>query len=164
MRKTLWKVGAGRVALCLLLGLLSGPGNNVAASETDAASDFHRMSEGKVNRTQQESAEQVANKLLVSWREGRFNWLPDDFSLEMIQALPPADQEKAHLSLKYLFGDFQGMKYVEAYASTSSPGLVVYRFKGRFSAANASPEIRVSVGPNGLISGFWVRHWKDELN
>jgi hypothetical protein len=135
----------------------------LAADTDDHAAGLHRVAEGKVDATQREKAARIANDLLAGWREKRFRWLPDDFSLEMIRGLPPADQEKAQDTLRFLFGDFQRLEYVEAYASTASPSVAAYRFKGIFSAANSPPEVRVSFGPGGRIIVFLVRHWKDEL-
>ena len=126
-------------------------------------SSFTWLPQTRVNKAMKERARQVVDALLTGWREGRFEPLSDDFSLEMNMALPPADQQKAYEGLRALFGDYRSMVFVEALVSPKYPDSVMYRFKGTFSATKANPEIRVILNGDGTVTGFWVKHWQDEV-
>jgi len=147
------EVAAGALALVLATG-----------TTLPATSPFQPMPEVKVNQAHKEKARQVAGALLTAWREGRFEPLSDDFTLEMAQGLPPEDQKKAHASLRALFGDFVSLEFFEAVTSLTLPDCVMYRFKGTFSSTDARPEVRVLMDDEGTVAGFWVMHWKDEVH
>ncbi len=128
-----------------------------------AESSFIVLPSTKIDQTLLKKAQNVATDLLTGWREGKFQHLSDDFSLEMIAGLPPEDQQKAYDSLRVLFGHFESLTFAEALISPRLPGAVMFRFKGTFSGTKDNPEIRVVITDDGKIGGFWVKHWLDEL-
>jgi hypothetical protein len=128
-----------------------------------ADSSFIVLPSEKIDENLLKKAEKVVSDLLSGWREGTFHHLSDDFSLEMIAGLPPEDQRKAYDSLRMLFGHFESLRFAEALISPRLPGAVMFRFKGTFSGTKDHPEIRVVVTDEGKITGFWVKHWADEL-
>lgn len=133
-------------------------------ADVSAKSLFQTLPDSKVDQALKSKARQVAADLLTRWRDGKFEPLADDFTLDLSVRLPPADQEKACNRLRALFGDFRSLVFIEAVASPGLPGYVMFRFKGTFSGAKANPEIRVLMNDEAKVTGFWVKHWQDEVN
>ena len=128
-----------------------------------ADSTFIVLPSAKIDQKLLKKAEKIASDVLSGWREGKFQHLSDDFSLEMIAGLPPYDQEKAYESLRMLFGHFVSLRFAEALISPILPDAVVFRFRGTFSGTEDHPEIRVVITKDGKITGLWVKHWTDEI-
>lgn len=139
---------------CILIAWLGGAG---------AVSMFLPVPPQEVDQAAQKKAMRAADRLLAGWRDGKFEPLPDDFTVEMATSFPPEDQQAAYNNLKALFGEFRSLAFAEAVMSPMLPGHIMYRFRGKFSATNADPEIRVLMNNAGKIAGFWVRHWMDEV-
>jgi len=142
------------------LGLLIG--FTLPAVATDSA--FYPLPQSKVDPAMKNRAQQVIADLLTAWRDGKFEGLPDDFSLDLMSALPPSDQKKAYDAIRVLFGHFISLTFAEALVSPKYPDAVMFRFKGTFSATDDHPEIRVLMSNEGQVVGFWVRHWLDEVH
>ena len=145
---------AGMCAVLLFGGLLV-----IAAAD----SSFIVLPSTKIDENLLRKAQSIASDLLTGWREGKFQHLSDDFSLEMMAGLPPEDQKKAYDSLRVLFGHFESLRFAEALMSPRLPGAVMFRFRGTFSGTKDNPEIRVVITDEGKITGFWVKHWVDQV-
>lgn len=135
----------------------------VLIGDSGAVSMFLPVPPQQIDQTAKTKAMQVAQRLLTGWREGKFQPLPEDFTVEMISGFPPQDQQAAYNNLKALFGEFHSLEFVEAVTSPMLPGHVLFRFRGKFSATAADPEVRVMMSAEKKVAGFWVRHWMDEV-
>ncbi|MCA1960432.1 MAG: DUF3887 domain-containing protein [Desulfomonile sp.] len=132
--------------------------------DSAALSMFLPIPPRQVDQAAKAKAQQAAERLLTGWREGKFAPLPDEFTVEMAANFPPEDQQAAHNNLKALFGELRSLEFAEAVSSPTLAGHVIYRFRGKFSATDADPEVRVLMNNEGKIAGFWVRHWMDEVH
>lgn len=128
-----------------------------------ARAQFKPIPASEVNQDQVAKARRIAETTMTNWRDGKYEPRSDEFTEKMRKASTPEAQKKAAQGIKKLFGNFKRLKYVEAVASRDMPGLVVYRFRGDFSGTDARPEIRVVMDAQGKVAGFWIKHWKHEL-
>jgi len=117
------------------------------------------LAAGSVDQAEKALAQKVAHETLGAWKAGRFAPLGAEYTDQMKAAMPPGTQEQAYLQMKALFGDYQSMSFAEAHASRAGPRMVVYRFRGTFSASTDRPEIRVVIDAAGKVAGLWVRPW-----
>lgn len=132
----------------------------VAAQADDS---FKALPAGQIDQTQKNKAAQIASATLTNQFKGKFEPLSDDFTQQMKEALPPERQKEVINSIRGKLGEFQSMEFVEAVASQAMPGIIVYRFKGKFSKSPEIPEIRVAMDQQGKVAGLWIVPWKDKL-
>ena len=148
MRRTLWIVGVSIVLTALLAG---------------CGSDFRKLSESEVDPAMKASAQGLATQMLTAWRDGQFRPLGEEATLAMRSGLSPERQEQAYEQFKGMFGDFESLEYVEAQVPTDGSSLFIFRFKGRFSKTETTPEVRVVLDGERKLCGFWVKPWKNSM-
>lgn len=123
---------------------------------------FEKVSEADVDGAQKAAAQRLAVRIYEGCRSGAHEALTDDEAIkEMRDALSPAKLAATCGSIKGQFGDYQSLDYAETW-KPSSGSLRVYRFKGHFSKASDTPEIRV-VMDGSKLSGFWLKPWSETL-
>jgi len=149
MKHSLWLLAGG----ALLVALIAGCG----------ASDYRKLPESEVDSDLRASAQELATRMLSSWREGRFEPLGEEATLAVRSGLSPEAQEQAYEQIRGMFGDFESMDYVETWVPSDGSSLFVFRFRGKFSGTEARPEIRVVMDGERKLSGFWARQWNDKL-
>jgi hypothetical protein len=146
------------VSACVFVTWTATP----AAAQADDA--FKALPAGQIDQAQKNKAAHVASTTLTNQFKGKFEPLSDDFTQQMKEALPPEKQKEVINSIRGKLGEFQSMEFVEAVASQAMPGIIVYRFKGKFSNSPESPEIRVALDRQGKVAGLWIVPWKDKLS
>jgi hypothetical protein len=127
------------------------------------SSDFRKLPESEVNAAMRDSAQELATRILTSWREGEFEPLGEEATLAVRSGLSPEAQEQAYEQIRGMFGDFESMDYVETWMPADGSLLQIFRFKGRFSKTEATPEIRVVLDGEGKLSGLWAKPWKSKI-
>jgi hypothetical protein len=151
----------GRIALTVTLGVIMACVGTIVVAQTSPA--FEPVPESKIDQAQKGKAAQIATTTLNNWFKGQFAPLSDDFTSQMKEKLVPEAQKQATEGLKASLGDFQSMEFAEAVTTPSMQGIIVYRFKGRFSKATGSTEIRVVIDKQGKVGGLWVKPWQDKM-
>ena len=131
----------------------------VAPGSSIAMAPFKPIAPSQIDQSEVDKARRIAETTLTNWREGKFEPRGAEFTDAMKKASTPAKQKKAYQSIKKLFGDFQSLKFAEAVASKDAPGLILYRFRGKFSETDDKPEIRVVINKEGKVAGFWIKPW-----
>jgi len=119
-----------------------------------------KIPESQVNRTHMETAASFATKLCNKWNRGEFEPIPSATATsQLISALPP-ERQKSMFEEQILpeYGEFRRLFYKETYTAN---GNHIFRFRGDFE--KGGPEVRVTVTPMGLVGGFWIRPWSEEL-
>jgi hypothetical protein len=125
---------------------------------------FSRIPDSQVDTAQRDKAERIVEALYEKWQAGQFEPLSDEFTAEMQKGLTPQLQEQAFRQVKGMFGDFNGMTFVEVMtARFIFPKGTIYRFKGSYSQSSEQPEIRVVFDSDGKVSGLWIKPWKDDI-
>jgi hypothetical protein len=125
---------------------------------------FSKIPESNVDSGYVERSTQLVGSLYDKWQNGTFEPVGDEFTTEMQKGLSPELQKQSFEQIRAIFGDYQGMTFVQALtARFLFPRGTVYRFKGTYSRASAQPEIRVVFDSAGKVSGLWIKHWKDEI-
>ena len=117
----------------------------------------------KIDQHQLANAERIGRRLMMAWRDGVYESLNEEFSPDMQTALSPRAQRAAANQIRAMFGDFEDMKFVEAVRLRNSPGMTIYRFRGKFSATGSNPEIRVVLDAHGRVTGFWCLKWRRRI-
>ncbi len=107
-----------------------------------------------------EKAATFGTKIIRGWIEGEFDLISsDEATAGMVSALPPENQEKIWKEQIYpAYGEFGRLSYKETYMAG---GNHIFRFRGAFE--KGSPEVRVVISPEGLVTGFWIRPWSETL-
>jgi hypothetical protein len=72
-------------------------------------------------------------------------------------------QASTYATVRDMFGDYESMKFEEAWKITSEPTYLLFRFKGTFSESSEKPEIRVILNTERKLAGFFIRPWQDDL-
>ena len=109
------------------------------------------------------AAQRLAQGIFTAWSEGRFVPLGDEATAAIRTQLSPDIQRRAHRAIRSLFGDYRGMTFIEAWGPTPGLPSTVYRFRGRFSASDERPEIRVVINRRGKLAGFLIKPWRIEI-
>lgn len=130
--------------------------------QTSCNAEYQKLSESEVNKEDKLLAERIANKILQSQKEGKFEPLGEEATEAMRTGLNPQKQKESYETIKGMFGDFQSLEYVETWVPNDGSLLVIYRFNGNFNS-KAKPEIRVVMDGNKKFSGFWILPWKDKM-
>jgi hypothetical protein len=125
---------------------------------------FKKITPPAINSGQVEEARRIVDSLYARWQQGVFEPVSNEFTPEMQKGLTPQLQEQSFKQIKGMFGDYQGLDFVEALtARFFLPRGLVYRFKGSYSRSSEQPEIRVVFDSAGKVSGLWLKPWHDEL-
>jgi hypothetical protein len=148
-----------RIALTVTLGVIMACVGTIVVAQTSPA--FEPVPESKIDKAQKDKAAQIATTTLNNWFKGQFAPLSDDFTSQMKENLTPEAQKLAIADIKAKLGDLQSAELAEAVVSPSMPGIVVYRFKGRFSKETG--EVRVVLDKQGKVVGLWVKPWQDKM-
>jgi len=144
------------VSICILL----------ASVEVAGASSFlfSNVPSSEVNPDYLKQSQQIMSSLYAKWQDGIFEPVGHEFNAEMQKGLSPELQKQSFEEIRSMFGDYQGMTFVEALtARFLIPRGTVYRFKGAYSRTSEQPEIRGVFDSHGKISGLWLKPWRDEL-
>lgn len=125
---------------------------------------FKNIPASEIDKAQVEDAQHIVNALYEKWQAGTFEPVSDQFTAEMKKGLTPELQEQSFRQIKGMFGDYRGMKFVEALSARFLfPRGTIYRFKGSYSGTSQQPEIRVVFDSDGKVSGLWLKPWRDEI-
>lgn len=125
---------------------------------------FKKIPASEIDKAQVKDAQRIVSALYEKWQAGTFEPVSDRFTAEMKKGLTPELQEQSFGQIKGMFGDYRGMKLVEALtARFLLPRGTIYRFKGSYSKTSQQPEIRVVFDSDGKVSGLWLKPWKDEI-
>jgi hypothetical protein len=125
---------------------------------------FTNIPQSDVNAEHVEKSRQTVDSLYAKWKEGTFEPVGDEFTPEMQKGLSPELQKQSFEQIRSMFGEYQGMAFVEALtARFLIPRGTVYRFKGTYSLSSEQPEIRVVFDPYGKVSGLWIKPWQDDI-
>ena len=148
------------LAFCIAIAIFLGFGEIAGAFSWW----FSKIPQSDVASVYIEKSSQLVDSLHAKWRNGIFEPLGDEFTLEMQESLSPELQKQSFEQIRAIFGDYQGMTFVEALtAGFLIPRGTVYRFKGIYPLTSAQPEIRVVFDTAGKVSGLWLKPWKDEM-
>jgi len=123
-------------------------------------SPFQSIPQDELDPAEMAKAERIARRLFSSWKMGIYDAPGEDFSVEMRRKFTARAQREAHQSIRALFGDLESLRFVEALRPRGSTSLVIYRFRGKFSASPDEPEVRVVFDGEGKVSGFWCKPWQ----
>jgi hypothetical protein len=148
------------LAVCVAIAL------SLAFGEVGGTSSwlFSKIPQSEVDSGYVEKSTQLMDSLYQKWRNGTFEAVGDEFTPEMQKGLSPELQKQSFEQIRTIFGEYQGMTFVEALtARFLIPRGTVYRFKGSYSGTSAQPEIRVVFDSAGKVSGLWLKPWKDEI-
>ncbi len=125
---------------------------------------FNKVPQSEVNPQYVEKALQIMGSLYAKWQNGEFEPVGNEFTPEMQKGLSPELQKQSFEQIRSIFGDYEGMAFVEALtARFLLPRGTIHRFKGKYSRTSEQPEIRVVFDSHGKISGLWLKPWKDEM-
>ena len=75
---------------------------------------FSKIPQSDVASAYVEKSTQLVDSLHAKWRNGIFEPLGDEFTLEMQENLSPELQKQSFEQILTNFGDYQGMTFVEA--------------------------------------------------
>lgn len=130
-------------------------------SENGSPKSSVKVPESQVNRSFMETAASFATKLCNKWNRGEFDPISSSSATtQLISALPPEAQKKLfEEQIKPEYGEFRRLFYKETY---TAGGNHIFRFRGDFE--KGGPEVRVTITPMGLVGGFWIRPWSEELS
>jgi hypothetical protein len=149
-----------RGPLCVSIAIFLASGQIATASSFL----FSKVPQSGANPEYVEKARQIVESLYTKWQNGTFEPVGDEFTTEMQKGLSPELQKQSFEQIRAMFGDYQGMTFVEALtARFLIPRGTVYRFKGKYSRTSENPEIRVVFDSDGKISGLWLKPWNDEM-
>jgi hypothetical protein len=126
-------------------------------------SDFSKLPESDMDPAMKASAESLATRMLTAWRDGQYAPLGEEATAAMRSGLSPERQEQAYEQFKGMFGDFESLEYVETLVPTDGSSLFIFRFKGKFSKTEATPEVRIVLDGEQKLSGFWVKPWNNSM-
>lgn len=108
-------------------------------------------------------AKELANKILITQKEGSFYKLSnEEADPKMITGLNASVQKQSYTQIKSLFGDYKGLNFESLVHVSRSQKYSIYRFKGDFKS-NTEVEIRVVLNEKGKLGGFFVKPWSDKL-
>jgi len=125
---------------------------------------FQKINPENVSDSNLEIAKTIAEKLLEGQKSSYIYLLSDNEATpEMVKGLTASMQKSSYENIKDQFGDYESLEYIEAWKFITEEEYIIYRFKGNFSRSKDVPEIRVVMTTSSLISGFWLKPWKDEM-
>ncbi len=123
---------------------------------------FEKVPDAQVNTDQKTAAERFATDVLHAWNEGKTANVESLLSEEMKPGFTEKMQKIYAEKNAVELGRFAGMEFVEVQQGVKDK-LLIYRFKGTFSRKKNFWEVRVVYDPDGKISGFWAKPWKDSF-
>lgn len=123
--------------------------------------DFKKLDAKDVNLKQVESCKKFANDYFSKQLSGGYVFDKNEATEELMNALTADKQKDVYNQLKSAFGEFKSLEYAQTWVDNSS-NLVLYRLKAVFGDAN-NLDIRVILNDKGLIAGFFVSPWTEDL-
>lgn len=130
-----------------------------------AQTTFEKINEEDLSQTNQRIATSLAEKLLLGQKKDNIYLLNEEEAIPQVaKGLTEAVQRSSYESIRAQFGDYQSMKFAEAWSLSTDQGVfTIFRFKGNFTDTSDKPEVRVVLDGESRLAGFWIRPWQDDL-
>ena len=129
-----------------------------------SSQEFEKVPDSKIDQKKLEFATRLADRIISAQKAGVFYKLSEDEAeTKMISALTETVQQQAYEQVKSAFGDYQSLAFDHLMKPTDGTPYEIYRFKGQFEFSNTEVEIRVVLGSEGKLAGFFIKPWKKSL-
>ena len=123
--------------------------------------NFKKIEAKDVNLKQVEFCKKFANEYFSKQLSGGYVFDKNVATEEIINALSSDKQKEVYNQIKSAFGEFKSLEYSQTWIDSNS-NLILYRLKSLFGEAN-NLDIRVILNDKGLIAGFFVSPWTENL-
>lgn len=119
-----------------------------------------KLPESKVDRALMEKATVFGTKVCRGWDNERFDLITREESAPgFFESLSPEKQKSLFQNQIFpAYGAFKQLFYKETYVVGNN---FVFRFMGAYE--KDAPEVRVVLTSTGLVTGFWIRPWTEDL-
>ena len=125
--------------------------------------DFNKLSDSKVDQGKLNFSTKFAEDFMTAVSKGATYEFTDE-AIDQIKNMLTADNQKnLYKQLESQFGEYQSMEYAETWSDSNGSGLMIFRFKAKFSKSPSVLEVRVVVNKDNKIAGFWIKPWSDLL-
>jgi hypothetical protein len=125
---------------------------------------YQKLEKDEVSPTDIRLATSLAEKLLIGQKTGNIYFPTDKEATQaVVDGLTEEMQASTYATIRDMFGDYESMKFAEAWEITGEPMYLLFRFKGTFSESSKQPEIRVVLDMDRKLAGFFIRPWQDDL-
>lgn len=129
-----------------------------------AMSQFSKVPQNEINKKDLKLTRELTEKLMEGLKTGNYYTLTEqEATPEMVKGLTAKTQEAVNNQITGMFGEYEGMKFVEALKPDNDGNYIVYRFKGTYSDSEDGAEIRAVLNNDQKLAGFWIVPWKDEI-
>jgi len=125
--------------------------------------DFVKVDKSKVDKEQFELVKNLTDQILTEQKNGGYYSLSDnEATVQMIEGLSESVQKESYVTIKNLFGDYQGLSFESLMESTDENKYKIYRFKGNFETSS-DVEVRAVLNKEGKLAGFYIKPWNEKL-
>jgi len=125
--------------------------------------DFVKVDKSKVDKEQLELVKNLTDKILTEQKDGGYYSLSEnEATVQMIEGLSESVQKESYVTIKNLFGDYQGLSFESLMESTDENKYKIYRFKGNFETSS-DVEVRAVLNKEGKLAGFYIKPWNEKL-
>jgi hypothetical protein len=134
------------------------------ASAAWAQNTYEKVAADEVSQTGLRQAISLGEKLLLGQKSGNIYILTEEEAIPQVaKGLTKGVQEASYENIRSMFGEYESMKFAEAWTMEADQPYMIYRFRGAFDATDEKPEIRIVLDRNNKLAGFWIRPWEDDL-
>lgn len=125
---------------------------------------YAKLSKDEIAPTDIRLATSLAEKLLLGQKNGNIYLPTEEEAIKaVVDGLTEEMQTSTYATIRDMFGDYESMKFAEAWRINGEPTYLLFRFKGSFSESSEKPEVRVVLNMERKLAGFYIRPWQDDL-
>jgi hypothetical protein len=125
---------------------------------------YEKLPQDQVSQTELRLAISLGEKLLLGQKSGNIYLLSEgEATPQVAGGLTEGVQQSSYESIRSMYGDYESMKFAEAWKLEADQPYTIYRFKGTFDATSDSPEIRMVLDREKKLAGFWIGPWADDM-
>ncbi len=127
-----------------------------------SCSRYKAVSPDDVNPERLELARSIADRLLVSQRNGGFFPLSNkEATTAMVVKYDEKQQRKIYNFITGTHGAYEELAFHQLVRNESRPSFDIYRFRGKFGGEDV--EVRTTLDPQGKLAGFYLLQWSERV-
>ena len=127
-------------------------------------SSFKRIPEAGINAERLAFVTGLSDRILTAQQGGGYYLLSEqEADLAMRAGLSESIQKQSYAQLSHAFGEYHGLIFDELLMPTEGTAYEIYRFRGQFGERGAGVEIRAVLNPDGKLTRFYYKPWKNRL-
>ncbi len=131
---------------------------------SQAQTPYEKILESEINEQRLSFVAELSDRILTAQQGGGYYQLSEqEADVAMRNGLTESVQKQAYSQLNRSFGEYKGLIFDELLIPIEGTAYEIYRFRAQFGSSATGVEIRAVLNPEGKLSGFYYKPWRERL-